>query len=149
MDILAWVEELGVWTWWVIAAVLLVLELLAPGVFFLWLAIAAAVVGANALFFDISWQMQIASFAVLSLVAVVASRLLLQRRPIETDRPFLNRRADSLVGQTLVVVEPIENGQGKVRVGDTLWMARGPDLPGGARVRVVEVRDGVLVVEPV
>jgi hypothetical protein len=31
-------------------------------------------------------------------------------------------------------------------VGDTVWKVKGPDLPAGARVRVVDVEGAVLVV---
>ena len=149
MDIVALVADLGVWTWWVVAAVLLVLELLLPGVFFLWLAIAAAILAANLMFFDISWQLQIASFAVLSLLAVIASRFVLQRKPIDTDRPFLNLRTEGLVGREFTVAEAIAGGEGRVRIGDSLWWAKGPDASAGARVRVTRVDEGVLHVEPV
>ena len=51
----------------------------------------------------------------------------------KTDQPDLNRPAVQLVGRVLVVVEPIEGGRGKVRVGDTLWPAEGPDSPPAPR----------------
>ncbi|VAW15684.1 Putative activity regulator of membrane protease YbbK [hydrothermal vent metagenome] len=149
MDIIDLVEALGTWTWWVIAAILLVAELMAPGVFFLWLAFSAASVGAISLVIEWSWEAQIATFSVLSVASLIGSRMFLQKMPIETDRPFLNRRADRLVGRTFLLVEAIENGEGRVRVADTLWQARGPDLAKGTMVRVIEVEGGVLVVEPV
>lgn len=149
MDIIELIEALGSWTWWVIAAALLVFELLAPGVFFLWLAFSAAIVGGVSLVIDWPWQAQIAAFGILSLVSLVGSRMFLQKKPIETDRPFLNRRADRLVGREFVLGEAIESGEGRVRVADTLWQAIGPDLPKGTKVRVSDLRDGVLVVEPV
>lgn len=148
MDIIDLVEALGTWTWWVIAAILLVLELLAPGVFFLWLAFSAAGVGAISLVIDWSWEAQVATFSVLSVASLIGSRMFLQKKPIETDRPFLNRRADRLVGQEFLLAEAIENGEGRVRVADTLWQARGPDLAKGTMVRVREVQGGVLIVEP-
>lgn len=143
-DIVEFFRELGVWTWWVIAGFLLVFELLAPGVFFIWLAIAAAAVGGISLLIDWSWEAQIATFAVLSLVSLVISRKFLQKNPIETDRPLLNRRADQLLGRKLVLSVAIVNGEGQVKVSDTLWPAHGPDLPEGSKVVVSDVREGVL-----
>lgn len=147
-DIVELFSDLGAWTWWVVAALLLVMELLVPGVFFLWLGVAAAVLATNLMFFDISWQGQVASFAVLSLLAVIGSRFLMQRSSNESDRPFLNQRSESMVGKDYVVAEAIADGEGRIRIGDTLWTARGPDTPIGARVRVVAVDDGLLRVEP-
>jgi membrane protein implicated in regulation of membrane protease activity len=64
-----------------------------------------------------------------------------------SDQPELNRRAVQLVGRVLIVEEAIEGGRGKVRVGDTLWPAEGPDTPVGAEVRVTAARATVLLVE--
>lgn len=65
----------------------------------------------------------------------------------KSDQPNLNRPAAQLVGRVLVVAEAIEGGRGKVRVGDTLWPAEGPDVPVGAEVRVTASKATVLVVE--
>jgi membrane protein implicated in regulation of membrane protease activity len=65
----------------------------------------------------------------------------------KSDEPDLNRPAAQLVGRVLVVAEAIEAGRGKVRVGDTLWPAEGPDVPAGSDVRVIAAKATVLVVE--
>jgi len=148
MEIIDLIEALGTWTWWVIAAVLLVLELLAPGIFFLWLAFSAAFVGAISLLIDWSWEAQIATFSVASGASLYASRVFFQKKPIETDRPFLNRRADRLVGQEFVLSDAIVNGHGRMAVADTQWQVRGPDLEEGTLVKVSEIKGGVLIVEP-
>ena len=63
-----------------------------------------------------------------------------------SEDPTLNRAGADLIGRAVNVVEPIENGRGKVQVADTVWLAEGPDTPAGARVRVVAVRDVVVQV---
>ncbi len=84
--------------------------------------------------------------------ALLAANLLLDQlwthraRP-PSDQPDLNRRPEQLVGRVLQVEEAIVGGRGKVRAGDTLWPAEGPDMPAGAAARVAAVRDTVLVVE--
>ena len=65
-----------------------------------------------------------------------------------SDQPDLNRPAEQLVGRVLVVAEAIEGGRGKLRVGDTLWPAEGPDMPVGSEARVVGARATILIVEP-
>ena len=66
----------------------------------------------------------------------------------KSDQPNLNRPAAQLVGRVFVVAEAIEHGRGKVRVGDTLWPAEGPDAPAGTEVKVTSANGTVLRVEP-
>ncbi|HWA41971.1 MAG TPA: NfeD family protein [Hypericibacter adhaerens] len=136
------------WHWWILGVLLLLLEVLAPGTFFLWLGLAAGVVGLLLVILpDLGWQLQVLIFAVLSVVAVFAGRAWLKRHPIKTEDTGLNRRADALVGQIYTLAEAIHVGRGAVKVGDTVWRAEGPDLPKGARVRVIAVEGTTLKVE--
>ena len=112
-----------------------------------WLAIAAAIVGGLLLLFDIPLAGQLAIFAVLSVALVWASRQFLTRHPIESDHPTLNQRGVSYIGRVFFVEQEIRNGSGKVRVGDSLWIAQGPDAEAGARVKVTGVDGSALVVE--
>ena len=148
-------SDLGPWNWIVLGFILLGLEILAPGAFLLWIGVAALIVGALSLvIWEWSywvWQAQVVVFLALSLVAVVAGKRLFVRHGDETDQPLLNRRAEQLVGQVATLAEPIVNGRGRLRLGDTVWRIAGPDLPAGARVRVAGVGklDLELVVEAV
>ncbi len=63
-----------------------------------------------------------------------------------TDEPTLNRPANSLVGRAAIVAEPIINGRGKVMLGDTIWLAEGPDMGVGETVKISGTRDMLLVV---
>jgi len=142
-------DQIDYWHWLIAAVVLVVLEVFSPGVFFLWLGVAAAVVGGILwLMPELSWQTQFVMFAVLSVVSIIVARVVLIRRPIETDEPTLNRRGEQYVGRVLVLTEAIENGVGKVRVDDTQWRVNGVDSPAGTRVRVTGVDGTVLRVEP-
>jgi hypothetical protein len=133
------------WHWWVLAVVLLALEVAAPGTFFLWLAVAAAVVGLVVLVLpELYWQLQVLLFAVTGVAAVVAWRIYAQRRPQRSDDPTLNRRGEQYVGQVFHLTEPIADGRGRMKVADTMWRIAGPDLPAGAKVRVVGVDGTVL-----
>jgi membrane protein implicated in regulation of membrane protease activity len=142
--------EVQFWHWWVLAVLLMLIEVLAPGTFFLWLGLAAGLVGLLLVILpDLGWQLQVLIFAVLAVLAVLAGRAWLKRHPIETADTGLNRRADALVGEIHVLAEAIHTGRGAVKVGDTVWRAEGPDLPKGARVRVVAVNGTTLKVEAV
>jgi len=139
---------LGAWNWMILAAVLLVLEMLAPGIFLMWFGFAAAATGLIVFRYDIVWQWQLIWFCGLSLAAVLLANRYLRQHPLESDQPLLNKRAAQLVGQSFDLAEPIENGRGSIRVGDTIWRVEGPELPKGAHIKIVGTDGSVLKVEP-
>lgn len=142
------VETLTFWHWFILAVVLLVLEVFAPGTFFLWMGIAAGVVGAI-LFFapDLGWEYQLMVFAIFSIVSIALWRQYLKRHPTQTDRPTLNRRGEQYVGRSFTLEHPIVNGLGKIRVDDSTWKIRGPDCAAGTQVKVTGVDGTELLVE--
>ncbi|BAQ18567.1 NfeD family protein [Methyloceanibacter caenitepidi] len=142
------IVSLGPWVWLILAAVLLVLEMLAPGIFLMWFGLAAILTGVIALRYEIAWQWQLIWFCSLSLVTVILVNRYLRRNPLESDAPLLNQRAAQLIGETHELVDPIANGRGSVRVGDTIWRVEGPALPKGAQVTVVGADGSILKVEP-
>ncbi len=138
----------GGWTWWILACVLLILELLAPGVFLMWLGFAAAAVGLIELVFDMSWQVEITVFAVLSIVFVLVGRpWIIKRQQVDTDQPNLNKRMYEFVGRRYVLEKAIVNGRGQIRIDDTLWDVVGPDLAEASWVEVTGVEGLRLTVE--
>jgi len=137
---------LGGWTWWVIAGILLLIELVLPGVFFMWLGLAAAILGVIDLFADISWQVEIALFAVLSVLLVLFVRP--RVKLTEGEASNLNQRMYDYVGRSYVLHEAIVNGRGKVRIDDTLWVVTGTDRDKGEWVKVKSIDGTRLVVEP-
>lgn len=146
------VTELGAWAWWVLGIVLLILEVLLPGVFLVWIGIAAIITGALSLLlwgeaFWV-WQVQWLVFAVLSLVAAVLGRRIVSSSDTASDQPYLNQRGQSLVGRTATLEHPIAEGRGRIRLDDTMWSVQGPDLPIGTRVRVTASNGRDLTVEP-
>jgi membrane protein implicated in regulation of membrane protease activity len=146
---MTWLEGIDAhWIWLIAAALLGIAELVVPGVFFIWVAAAAAVTGFATLFFDLSVALQFGLFSLLALAAVYLGRRWYADNPVESSDPLLNDRASRLVGQVVVTVSPIENGIGRCKVGDSVWNCRGPDSPEGARVRIVGADGTCLIVEP-
>ena len=138
------------WFWLSLGLILGAIEMLAPGFFLMWLGLAAIIVGL------LSWlvpgmiiPMQVALFAVLSVLTVYAGKRFLKDNPIESDDPALNDKGARLTGEIVTVVEAIENGRGRVRVGDSDWNARGPDAAAGSKVRVTGNAGADLLVEVV
>jgi inner membrane protein len=142
--------DLGpVWIWLLLGALLLGLEIVVPGVHFVWFGFAAGLVAVLVFITGMPWGFQLIAFAVLATAFVYFLRGYASAERIASDEPDLNVRGQQYVGRTVVVENGIEGGRGKVRVGDTLWSARGPDLPAGASVKITDVDGIVLVVAPV
>jgi membrane protein implicated in regulation of membrane protease activity len=148
-DLFAQIAALGPWSWIIAGAILLALELAAPGAFLMWLGLAAVVVGAISLAVDWSWQWQCVAFAVLTVASVPLWRRFAHKVEPESEAPLLNRRTQALVGRVFTLEQPIVNGAGTVRIDDTIWRLSGPDCAGGSRVKVVRADAALLVVEPV
>lgn len=142
---------LGGWSWILLGAILLALEILVPGVFLLWIGIAAILTGTLTLqlagLLPLGWQVQVLVFLALSLVAAWIGNRVTRGRGDDSDQPLLNQRGSQLVGRTALLEEPLAEGVGRVRLDDTVWRISGPDLPVGTRVRVIGVENSRLVVE--
>ncbi|MCW3836735.1 NfeD family protein [Sphingomonas canadensis] len=137
-------------SWLILAGVLARVELLVPGIFLVFVAAGAAVTGAAVLLFPgMSFFAEMALFAVATATAVAIGRRWYLRNPVPSADPLLNDRAARLVGETVPVVEAIVDGHGRVKVGDGEWLAHGPDVPAGARVRITGADGATLTVEPV
>ena len=138
---------LGTWNWLIFGFILMALELIAPGVFLFWLGLAALLVGPVSFAFNPSWQIQILMFAVFAAAAVpLWRRLARSNSAVSESNPFLNKRADALVGRVFTLEKPIIDGAGTVRIDDTIWRVAGPDAPAGSRVRIVEANGANLTV---
>jgi membrane protein implicated in regulation of membrane protease activity len=138
--------NLGGWNWFILAVVMLLLESIIPGVHFMWFGMAAVALGAITLFIPMSIPLQLVLFAIIAIALILVARRFWAPQSMKTDVPDLNIRGHQYVGRTVTVEEAISNGRGKVRVGDTLWTAEGPDTPSGTKVKVTGVNGTVLVV---
>jgi membrane protein implicated in regulation of membrane protease activity len=135
---------------WLIGGVLLLIaELIAPGFFLVFIGAAAIVTGVLAVAFGLPLVPQLAIFAVAAFLAVrIGGRRAYATRFDYSPDPFLNDRARRLLGQVVVVVEPVDSNGGRVRVGDSEWSARGAPAAPGERVRIVDIEGNCLKVEP-
>ncbi len=135
------------WQWLVFAVALGALETLIPGAVMIWFAAAAAVIGHLMVVLPLPWQWQWVLWALLGLAAMIAYRRYKDTHPDYTEQPALNQRGLQYVGQVFELVEPIENGVGKARIGDGAWKVSGPALAAGTTVRVTGVDGAVLTVQ--
>jgi membrane protein implicated in regulation of membrane protease activity len=137
------------WVWLTIGVLLAGLEMLVPGVYLVWLGIAAIVTGVLTGLLHLSLPVQVIDFVFLSLIIAFSARRFLSESPIRSADPLMNRRGARMVGQSAVVVQAIEHGSGRVHIGDSEWIARGPDVAVGERVRITGSDGATLLVEPV
>ncbi|HEY4166661.1 MAG TPA: NfeD family protein [Reyranella sp.] len=137
------------WYWWALAAVLLVCEMLLPGVVFLFIAVGAAFTGLILLIAsDASLEFQLVVFAIVSVASAIGLRPYLKRLQSRTADATLNARGEALVGREFFLDQPILAGRGRIRLGDGSWIVTGPDMVAGAKVRVAAVNGTELRVEP-
>lgn len=137
------------WLWFAAGLILAGLEMVVPGVYLMWLAMAALATGVIALVAGPALAIQVTSFIFLSLIFAFSARRMLRDRPIVSSDPLLNNRGGRMTGQTALVTQVIVSGSGRVKVGDSEWIARGPDTLVGERVRITGSDGSELLVEPV
>ncbi|WP_422021397.1 NfeD family protein [Pyruvatibacter mobilis] len=146
------IDSIPFWGWFVLAIALIAAEVVLPTTHMLWPAAGAVVTGVLVLVLgDPFPAWQVAAFAVFTVIAAMIGPRYLKSTYAASEHPELNKRGARATGQTATVVEAFTGGRGKVRLGDTQWLARsadGSDLAAGARVEVVESRGTELVVKP-
>jgi inner membrane protein len=145
---LNWLLEPMYWNWFILGAVLLVVEMTIGGFFFLWPGVAALIVGLIYLVVPgMSLEIALILFAILSLLSAYAWRAYRQKNPLTSPEPALNQRSNQYIGRTFVLGQATQSGVGEITADGAVWRTRGPDLPAGARVKVVGVDGNRLLVE--
>ena len=145
-----WLNSLEPHWFWLLAGLLLgAAEIIVPGFFLIWFAIAAVITGLLAFVLPDAVALQIGVFAVVAVAMVYFGRRWFAANPIVSSDPLLNDRSARLVGEIVTVVDAIEHGSGRVKVGDSVWSAKGADAAVGAKVRITGANGSVLMVEGV
>ncbi len=136
------------YAWLAIGLVLAAAEMAVPGVFLIWMAGAALITGFVTWLVPIGLPLQIVLFALLAIIAVFSGRRYLKAHPVEAADPKMNDRGARVVGEIVIVTQAIEGGSGRVKLGDSEWIAKGADADAGTRLRVSGHDGAVLFVEP-
>jgi membrane protein implicated in regulation of membrane protease activity len=124
-------EGLTVWHWVGIGIVLMTIEV-AVGTFdLLWVSIGAFLTALFALVVPLpagGWQGQMVFFGIMAIAFVISGRTLFKGlRQRTTTHPNLNDRLANMIGQRGEAATSFDGGEGKVKVGDTLWLAKQAD----------------------
>lgn len=137
---------LAYWHWVIVGFGMVALEVMIPGAFFIWIGLAALMLGGITFLAPLSLTAQLLLFGVLALLTTILGRKFIRFQTQAEDPVTLNRRGQQFVGQTIVLDVPIVNGRAHVTVADSKWRIKGPDLPAGAVVKVVGVDGNMLIV---
>lgn len=135
------------WAWAILASVLGLAELHAPGSYLIWIAIGAGLTAAVDAGWGLSVVGQIGTFAVGSAISCVAGYFVYRRLDHAAEQVPLNQRDLQMIGAKGVVFQPLVNGRGKVRLGDSVWLAEGPSLSEGTPIVVKSVRGTWVIVD--
>jgi inner membrane protein len=145
---LAAIAQLGPWTWIIAGLLMMGVELLMPGLFFIWLGLAALATGVIVGVLGLGWTAAAMLFTVFAVGSVFAGRALMRRKVAEPEAASdLNALSRNLIGRTVQLDQAFHDGKGRVRIGDTVWQAFGDDLSAGDKVRIVRLEGSALVVE--
>ena len=137
--------------WITLGGLLLVVELLSGSGFLLFFGISAWVVAILPWLVPMTdLNTQFVVFAILAVLTALCWKLIIQkRRFLNSDKPFLNKRANQLIGQQFTLHSAITQGTGRIKIGDSIWQVKcQSDLPVGASITVVRIEGAVLVVRP-
>ena len=135
------------WLWLIGGVLLLILEVIAPGFFLVFIGAAAIATGLFAVLFGLGLPLQLILFAIYTWLAVMLGRRFYANRAADSSDPLLNDRAGRLVGKVVTVVSEVDEHNGRVRVGDSEWNARGGPAAAGTRVRITGIDGNCLTVE--
>jgi inner membrane protein len=134
------------WLWLTSGFILCAAEMLAPGALLLWIGLAAIATGAIELFVELNAAIALIIFALLSIAFAFIGRKIYGPMGKSIVESMPGHRAAALIGREFILDEPITHGFGRIRVDDTVWRVRGADQPSGAKVRVKQVEDEVLLI---
>ena len=129
--VIGFLEGLTIWHWIGLGIVLLAIEVGVGTFDLLWVAAGAFL---TALFMIIvpapmnGWEGQLTFFGIMAIAFVLSGRTLFKGlRSRSTSHPNLNDRFASMVGQRGEAATNFEQGRGKVKLGDTVWLAMQSD----------------------
>ena len=111
--------------WLCVIIVAVIVELITSGIVSIWF-VPSAFVSLLLTVFDISVEIQIAVFVILSVCFLFTFKFLAKRR-MKVKGAKLN--LDAIIGEKAVVVDKIQNiaGSGQVKVHNQIWSARSSD----------------------
>ena len=132
----------------ILAAILFVLEMMSPGIFFMWFGVAAAATGLIAFGSTSAGNGSSCGSACCRSPSCCWRWKYLRKYPLESERPLLNERAVQHIGEQLRLDRSDRERARQRKDRRSIWRVEGPELPKGARVRVIGADGTLLKVVP-
>lgn len=129
------------WVFIALGGVLLIIELLGTAGYSLWSGVSAFIVGFIAWLVPFSWPILWILFAIFTLITAYVWWLWLKKHGGDKSQEgTLNQPQKELIGIRTIVIEPIRNGSGRVKIKDGTWSASSnQDMDVGQKVEVTAV----------
>lgn len=137
--------NMAAWHWMSVGVAFLCFELMFPGIFMLWFGISGLVTAGLVYLFGFSGAFAIVIFLIIGVAVSMFGHKYQNKEP----KFLVNNVKNMMIGKIITLPDPLQNGQVRVKIGDGHWTLTGPDLPIGAKVKVIEVSGNSLVVERV
>lgn len=142
------------WQIWVSLAMVLIIAdiFVISSAVIIWLGIGAAFAAAVVFFYpDVGWMWQFGAFAIMSPLSLALWKWYEKTHPrTAPNNPNLNRKGIEYIGNIYTLEGPMENGIGRIKIGDASWLARGEinlNLSAGDEVMVEDVQGTTIVVK--
>lgn len=134
--------------WALLSICLVILEIMMPGIWFIWFTIPAIVTAFATYFWDLGLIAQLAVFIVL----VVITMFLLfkfgrKNMFFNKEDEKMNHRGTEYLGHVAILDSAVVNGVGRIKLGDTSWTLNGEDCPEGTQVRITKLQLNALYFE--
>lgn len=134
--------------WLVIAAIMIISEIVSLGLTSIWFA-GGALIAALAAHLGAHWAVQLVIFAAVSMVLLIFTRPIVAKRMIKEP---VKTNVESLIGQRAVVKEDVDNlkGTGMVVLNGIEWTARAAEdvvIEKDSSVEIVEIKGVKLIVK--
>mgnify|MGYP001447663567 FL=1 len=123
--------------WFTLGIILIILEMLLPGMFLMWFGVSALIVGLITLIFSMSMNAELILFAITSVLSVIAV-IVIMRKASPT-------RDSDLIGATFTLDSAVTNHQGQLNIGDSVWLIKGPDAEAGTNIAITAIENNTLV----
>lgn len=146
---IGFLSSLTVWHWVGLGIVLMAIEVMVGTFDLLWVSIGAFLTALFALIVPLpmgGWEGQLSFFGFVAIAFVISGRTIFKGlRNRASTHPNLNDRLANMVGQHGQATTAFDDGSGKVKVGDTVWLAQGDGLiNAGDKVTITGADRGVL-----
>jgi membrane protein implicated in regulation of membrane protease activity len=149
--VIGFLNGLTVWHWLGLGIVLISIEVMLGTFDLLWISAGAFLTALFALLVPLpvgGWQGQLTFFGFVAIAFVISGRTLFKGlRTRVTSHPNLNDRLAGMAGQSGHAATSFDMGKGKVKVGDTVWLAMQSDntvIVEGDKIVVTGTEQGML-----